>query len=552
MNTFCGKSINKGYVIGKIKYFCQNQYSVSQERIDDCEAEIARYESAKEVAKQQLKGLYAKAVDEVGESKAMIFEAHAMILDGAEFSESVRTIISTECTNAEYAVSQTGERLAAVFSQMNDEYFKARSFDIKDIADRVIHILQNTSSDEGIDSVEDIGLMNGSDEAVILVAEDLTPSEAIQLDKSKILSFVTRLGSVNSHTAIIARTMNLPSLTGIDVDISWDGKMAIVDADAGKLIVDPDEVTLEEYEAIIAGENADDELRKGLIKELKGMPDVTLSGREIKLYANIGNTEDVADVLQNDAAGVGLFRSEFLFLGRESYPTEEEQFEIYREVAQKMDGKPVIIRTLDVGSDKQADYLGLAHEENPALGYRGIRVCLDREDIFKQQLRAIYRAAVYGKIAIMFPMISSFEEVHTAKLICEEVKKELQRDKITYGDVLLGIMVETPAAVMISDILTKEVDFLSIGTNDLTQFTMAADRQNPKVDMYYNQHHEAIIRMIKMVIDNGHANGCWVGICGELAVDTSFTEQLIEMGIDELSVPAANILSVRKKIRELS
>jgi len=535
MQNFAGKSIYKGTVIGKVSFYSKNQHQVKRERVEDCEAEIARYEEAKSKAQEQLWELHDKAAKEVGEANAMIFEVHAMLLDDDDFTDSVTNIINTEGVNAEYAVATTGDNFATMFSQMDDEYFQARSVDIKDIAERVIRILQNKSTD-----------MNELSEPVILVAEDLTPSETVQMDKSKLLSFVTKLGSSNSHTAILARTMNLPSLIGVEIDESWNGKIGIVDGVNGQFIIEPDEETLAKYQAVVDKERESREL----LKELKGKPNVTKDGKEIQLYANIGSVSDVATALANDAAGIGLFRSEFLYLEKTDYPTEEEQFAVYKTVAQNMAGKKVVIRTLDIGADKQVDYFNMEHEENPAMGYRAIRICLDRTDVFKTQLRALYRASAYGKIAIMFPMVISLEEVLEIKAICEEVKKGLKNDGIEYGEVELGIMIETPAAVMISDILAKEVDFFSIGTNDLTQYTLAIDRQNPKLDKHYNPHHEALLRMIKMVIDNGHAGGCWVGICGELGADTALTEKFIQMGIDELSVSASFLLPVRKAIRD--
>lgn len=535
MKCYEGKAIFKGTVIGKIFYYSKNENQVKREKIEDTNAEIERFEAAREQAKQQLEALYEKAVVEVGEANAMIFEVHSMMLLDDDYNDSVKNIICTEMVNAEYAVATTGDNFATMFSQMDDEYFKARSADIKDISERLIRVLQKAGAD-----------VNELTEPVILVAEDLAPSETVQMDKSKLLSFVTRLGSANSHTAILARTMNLPSLIGVEIDEAWNGKQAIVDGNGGKIIIEPDEETLCKYRNIVMRE----EENRSILKELKGKPSVTKDGKEINLYANIGNVSDVANALVNDAAGIGLFRSEFLYLEKENYPTEEEQFQVYKTVAQNMAGKKVVIRTLDIGADKQVGYFNLEREENPAMGYRAIRICLDRISVFKTQLRALYRASAFGTISIMFPMIISLSEVIKIKEICKEVREELTGDGLKYGEVELGIMIETPAAVMISDLLAKEVDFFSIGTNDLTQYTLAIDRQNPKLDQQYNPHHEAILRMIQLVVANGHAAGCWVGICGELGADTTLTESFIQMGIDELSVSPTFLLPVRKAVRE--
>lgn len=535
MQTYAGKSIFKGTSIGKVFFYGKKEQLVKRTKIEDVEAEIARFEAAKETSKEQLDHLYQKAVAEVGESGAMIFEVHGMLIDDEDYTDSILNIIRTEGVNAEYAVATTGDNFATMFSQMDDEYFQARSADIKDISDRIIRVLQGADND-----------LANFEEPVILVAEDLAPSETVQLDKSKLLSFVTRLGSSNSHTAILARTMNLPSLIGVEIEEAWHGHLAIVDGKNEKFIVDPDEETLASYEKIVAEEREG----KELLKQLKGLPNETKDGRNINLFANIGSVADVANVLANDASGIGLLRSEFLYLEKDTYPTEEEQFQSYKTIAQNMAGKKVVIRTLDIGADKQVDYFELEHEDNPAMGYRAIRICLDRVEIFKTQLRALYRASAFGTISIMFPMIISVEEVKEIKEICEEVKAELTKDGISYGEVELGIMIETPAAVMISDLLAKEVDFFSIGTNDLTQYTLAIDRQNPKLDKHYNSHHEAILRMIRMVIENGHKENCWVGICGELAADTTLTETFIQMGIDELSVSSTFVFPVRKAIRE--
>ena len=536
MKVLEGKSVYGGIAIGKISIFAKGDRQVKRTSIEDAAAEIKRFDEAKEKAKEQLKGLYEKALQEVGEVNAMIFDVHQMMLDDLDYVESVTNIIETQNVNAEFAVATTGDNLSEVFASMDDAYMKERAADVKDISNRVIRILQGREAD-GLDS----------DEPVILVAEDLAPSETVQLDKSKVLSFVTRLGSTNSHTAILARTMNIPALIGVDYSEDMNGKMAVVDGFEGKIFVEPDENTLQEYES----RKQDEDDKKKLLQELKGKETVTLDGRKIHLYANIGGVSDVAGVLANDAGGIGLFRSEFLYLESDTYPTEEEQFKAYRTVVETMAGKKVIIRTLDIGADKQVDYFDLGKEDNPAMGYRAIRICLNEPDIFKTQLRAIYRASHYGTISIMFPMIISVSEVKKIKAITEEVKKELSEQGVPYGEVELGIMIETPAAVMISDLLAKEVDFFSIGTNDLTQYTLAIDRQNPKLDSIYDSHHEAVLRMLQMVVDNGHKEGCWVGICGELGADTTLTETFLRMGFDELSVTPSMVLKVREVIRQI-
>ncbi len=536
MKVLEGKSVYGGIAIGKISIFAKGDRQVKRTSIEDAAAEIKRFDEAKEQAKEQLQGLYEKALQEVGEVNAMIFDVHQMMLDDLDYVESVTNIIETQKVNAEFAVATTGDNLSQVFASMDDAYMKERAADVKDISNRVIRILQGREAD-GLDS----------DEPVILVAEDLAPSETVQLDKSKVLSFVTRLGSTNSHTAILARTMNIPALIGVDYSEDMNGKMAVVDGFEGKIFVEPDENTLREYQ----GRKQEEDDKKKLLQELKGKETVTLDGRKINLYANIGGVSDVAGVLANDAGGIGLFRSEFLYLESDTYPTEEEQFKAYRTVAETMAGKKVIIRTLDIGADKQVDYFDLGKEDNPAMGYRAIRICLNEPDIFKTQLRAIYRASHYGTISIMFPMIISVSEVRQIKDITEEIKKELDAQGIPYGEVELGIMIETPAAVMISDLLAKEVDFFSIGTNDLTQYTLAIDRQNPKLDAIYDSHHEAVLRMLQMVVDNGHKEGCWVGICGELGADTTLTETFLRMGFDELSVTPSMVLKVREVIRQI-
>lgn len=529
-----GKSVFGGIAIGTISIYQKEDKQVKRYKITDVSAEVARFEDAREKAKEQLAAFYQKAVKEVGEVNAMIFEVHQMMLDDLDYTESITNMIETQQINAEFAVATTGDNFAQMFAAMDDDYMKERSADVKDISNRVISILQGVEN----------GSVNG-EEPVILLAEDLAPSETVQLDKSKVLSFVTRYGSTNSHTAILARTMNIPALIGVDYPQDANGKLGIVDGYEGKLIVDPDEQTLREYKA----KKEEEEHKKRLLQELKGKENVTLDGRKINLYANIGGVGDVASVLANDAGGIGLFRSEFLYLEASDYPTEEAQFAAYKAVAENMAGKKVIIRTLDIGADKQVDYFDMDKEENPAMGYRAIRICLDRPQIFKTHLRAIYRAGYYGNLSIMFPMIISVEEVRKIKEIIREVKAELDQEGIAYKDCEIGIMIETPAAVMISDQLAKEVDFFSIGTNDLTQYTLAIDRQNPKLDAIYNPHHEAILRMLQMVVDNGHKEGCWVGICGELGADLSLTETFLRMGFDELSVSPSMILPVREAIR---
>jgi len=535
MQAYPGKSIYKGTSIGKIFYYHKNEQQVKRISIENEDEQIARFEEAREAAKEQLSELYDKAMTEVGEANAMIFEIHSMLADDEDFTDAILNIIRTEHVNAEYAVATAGDNFATMFAAMDDEYFKARSADIKDVSERIVRVL--TGAGSGMDNLM---------EPVIVVADDLAPSETVMLDKSKLLSFVTELGSSNSHTAILARTMSLPSLIGVQIDEAWDGHLAIVDGKNEQLIVDPDEDTLAKYRAVMEQEAE----AKELLATLKGLPNETKDGKQIQLYANITSAADVAGVLANDASGIGLMRSEFLYLENNDYPTEEEQFAVYKTVAQNMAGKKVVIRTLDIGADKQASYFNLDHEENPAMGYRAIRICLDRPEIFRTQLRALYRAAAFGNISLMFPMIISVEEVKQIKAICEEVKATLTSEGLPFGEVELGIMIETPAAVMVSDELAKEVDFFSIGTNDLTQYTLAIDRQNPKLDTFYNAHHEAILRMIEMVVKNGHKENCWVGICGELAADTTLTERFIQMGIDELSVSASFVLPVRKAIRE--
>ncbi len=536
MEKFTGKSIFNGIAIGKILFYSKDGVQIFRHKIEDTDAEIARYNKAKEKAIEELNVIYEKAVKEVGEMNAAVFEVHAMMLEDDDYNDSVKNIITSQGVNAEYAVATTSDNFSKMFAEMDDEYFQARAIDIKDISERVLNILAGRSSENIL-----------GDEPVIVVANDLAPSETVQMDKEKLLAFVTEGGSSNSHTAILARTMNIPALIGIKIDREWNGKMAVVDGYNGELILEPDEATIKvmkERQEKIAKD-------REMLQTLKGKEDVTLDGKHIKLYANIGSVADVANVLKNDANGIGLFRSEFLYLENDTFPTENEQFQAYKAVAENMAGKKVVIRTLDIGADKQVDYFGLDKEDNPAMGYRAIRICLKQQDIFKTQLRALLRASAYGNISIMFPMIISVNEVRQIKAIVAEVKEELISQGITVGDVELGIMIETPAAVMISDLLAKEVDFFSIGTNDLTQYTLAIDRQNSKLDDIYDSHHKAILRMIRMVVENGHKNNCWVGICGELGADTTLTEEFIKMGIDELSVSPTFVLPIRKIIREI-
>lgn len=534
MQELKGKSVFCGIAIGRISVYNKDESTVKRVKIEDTAAEIKRFEEAKETAKEQLQALYEKALVEVGEVNAMIFDVHQMMLDDLDYVEAITHMIENQGINAEYAVATTGDNFSNMFAAMDDDYMKARAADVKDISNRVVKILQGKK-----DSVLD------GDEPVILLADDLAPSETVQLDKSKVLAFVTRHGSTNSHTAILARTMNIPALIGVKFEENVDGKFAIVDGYNGNVYVEPTDDVVKEYES----KKQEAEEKKRLLQELKGKENITLDGKKIKLYANIGGVADVASALQNDAEGIGLFRSEFLYLESNTFPTEEEQFQAYKTVAENMAGKKVIIRTLDIGADKQVDYFNLDKEDNPAMGYRAIRICLTQPEIFKTQLRAIFRASYYGNIGVMYPMIISVAEVQKIHAIVDEVKAELDAQGLPYGDVEQGIMIETPAAVMMSAELAKEVDFFSIGTNDLTQYTLAIDRQNPKLDDFYDSHHPAILRMIQMVIDNGHKEGCWVGICGELGADTTLTETFLKMGIDELSVSPSMIFPVRDKIR---
>lgn len=537
MKVLEGKSVFSGIAIGRISVYQKADTSVKRIHIDDADAEISRVEEAKKTAAAQLQKLYDKAVREVGESGAAIFEVHQMMVEDEGYLDSIRNIIRTEGVNAEYAVASAGDQYASMFASLDDDYMRARAADIKDISDRLVRVL--SGYDDGGPKAY---------EPSIIVAEDLVPSETVQMDKSKVLAFVTRKGSSNSHTAILARTMNIPALMNVEYDESMNGETAIVDGRNGLFIVAPDDETINKYEALREEELS----RRAMLKELKGKTTETKSGRKLRLYANIGSPADVAGVLENDGEGIGLFRSEFIYLEKDSYPTEEEQFRIYKAVAQNMAGKKVIIRTLDIGADKQIDYFNMEHEENPAMGYRAIRICLDRPEVFKTQLRALFRASMFGNISIMYPMIISVKEVMQIKEIVTEVKKELTEQGILFReDVEQGVMIETPAAVMISDLLAKEVDFFSIGTNDLTQYTLAIDRQNAKLDDIYDSHHEAVLRMIRMVVDNAHKEGIWAGICGELGADTTLTERFVEMGVDELSVSPAFILPVRKIVREM-
>ncbi len=539
MQVYHGKSVFGGIAIGKISVFSKKEHRIVRVKVNDTDAELARFEAAKQTALTQLAALYEKACREVGEANAAIFEVHQMMLEDDDFIDSVKNIMTTQQVNAEYAVGLTADNFANMFSAMDDEYMRGRAADVKDISERLISILKG-SADGRLDA----------EEPVIVLAEDLAPSETVQMDKDKILSFVTVHGSVNSHTAILARTMGIPALvdTGLTLTEDMDGKESIVDGFDGVIYIEPDEET---YERLLKRKKEEDE-KKELLFTLKGKEDVTQDGRHVMLYANIGSTGDLAMVLKNDASGIGLFRSEFIYLESDDFPSENEQFQIYKSVAETMAGKRVIIRTLDIGADKKIEYFNLDVEENPALGYRAIRICLSQPEIFKTQLRAILRAGVYGNIAVMYPMITSVDEVRKIKEIMNEVKSELKEQGIAYADVLEGIMIETPAAVMVSDELAKEVDFFSIGTNDLTQYTLAVDRQNPKLDDFYNTHHPAVLKMIRMTVENAHKAGIWAGICGELGADTTLTEEFIRMGVDELSVSPGRVLPIRKIIRETS
>ena len=537
MQIYNGKSVFGGIAIGKISVYQKKEQQVKRVKIDDPEQEMARYEKAQAEGIKQLQGLYDKALREVGEANAAIFEVHQMMMEDDGYNESVENIIRSQGVNAEYAVATTGDNYAQMFSAMDDDYMRERAADVRDISERLLTILNG----------EETGAVD-ADEPKIIVAEDLAPSETVQLDKDKVLSFVTVKGSLNSHTAILARTMAIPALvnTSVSLESEMDGRLGIVDGADGTFYVDPDEETLAEMKK----RQEEDLSRKQLLLTLKGKENVTLDGQKVMLYANIGNIKDLATVIQNDAGGIGLFRSEFIYLEKEDFPTEEEQFQIYRQVAQTMAGKRVIIRTLDIGADKQCDYFHMEHEENPALGCRAIRICLTRPEIFKTQLRALFRASAFGKIAIMYPMITSVQEVRKIKEIVEEVKAELTSQGVEFGNPEQGIMIETPAAAIISDDLAKEVDFFSIGTNDLSQYTMAIDRQNPQLDLFFDPHHPAVLRMISLVVENAHKAGIWAGICGELGADQSLTKEVLAMGVDELSVSPGSILPLRKIILE--
>ena len=535
MEVYQGKSILKGIAIGKLLYHQKEEKLVERYKPDSPQAEWERLLTARDITLGQLQALYEKACREVGKVHAAVFEVHMMMLDEQDdYMDSLSNMIRNQGVNAEYAVAATSDNFEKMFSEMEGDYFKARAADIVDISNRLLRVLAGNDGEFELT------------EPVILAATDLAPSETVQLDKSKLLAFVTEVGSTNSHTAILARTMNIPALIGIGVKPEWNGKLVVVDGTTGNLYVDPDGQTLLKMQE----KQAEEQKQRELLQELRGKEDVTRDGRKVRLYANIGSASDVGNVLNNDAVGIGLFRSEFLYLENDHLPTEQEQFQAYKTVAETMAGKRVIIRTLDIGADKQLPYLQLGQEDNPAMGYRAIRICLTQPEIFKTQLRAIYRASVFGDISVMYPMIISVEEIRKIKQIVEEVKEELRGQQIPFREIEQGVMIETPAAVMLSDLLAKEVDFFSIGTNDLTQYTLAIDRQNAKLDAFYDAHHPAILRMIKQVIDNGHANNCWVGICGELAADTSLTKQFLEMGVDELSVSPGFVLPIRKLIRE--
>ena len=538
MQYFQGKSVYKEIVMGPVAVLKKNDYQVKRARIEDPEAEVKRVKEAVEVSKKQLGRLYDKAVREVGEASAAIFEVHQMMLEDEDYLESMENMIRTELVNAEYAAAATGDNFAEMFAAMDDEYMKARSADVKDISERLVRNLSG-EGDNDLSSME----------PSIIVADDLSPSETVQMDKEKILAFVTVHGSTNSHTAILARMMNIPALIGVPMDLNGlkTGMTAVVDGFSGQVIFEPEEDVQKETEKRMQEEAE----KQKLLEELKGKENITPDGRKINIYANIGSVGDLGYVMENDAGGIGLFRSEFLYLGRNDFPTEEEQFQAYKQAVQTMAGKKVIIRTLDIGADKQVEYFNLGKEENPALGYRAIRICLKQPEIFKAQLRALFRAAVYGNLSVMYPMITSTEEVEKIYAIVAEVEEELKKQEVQYKIPEQGIMIETPAAVMISDRLAEMVDFFSIGTNDLTQYTLAIDRQNEQLDDFYNAHHEAVLRMIRMVVENAHKCGKWAGICGELGADLTLTEQFVRMGVNELSVAPSMILKLRKIVREM-
>lgn len=537
MDVYSGKSVFGGIAIGKISVYRKNEQKVKRLKVEDTKGEVERYHQGRDTAIAQLGQLYEKALKEVGEANAAIFEVHQMMLEDDDYNESVENIICTQGVNAEYAVATTGDNFSQMFASMEDDYMRERAADVKDISERILTVLSGGTS--GLEQTK---------EPVIIVAEDLAPSETVQLDKDNVLAFVTVLGSLNSHTAILARTMGIPALVGtkLTLDDLADAATGIVDGDSGKIYVNPTKEILEQMET----KYQEDKEKKELLQTLKGKENITLDGQKIKLYANIGNSKDLAVVLQNDAGGIGLFRSEFIYLEKEDYPTEEEQFQIYKTVAETMAGKQVIIRTLDIGADKKCEYFHMDEEENPALGYRAIRICLTRPEVFKTQLRALFRASAYGKIAIMYPMITSVEEVKRIEKIVNQVKDELTQQGIEYGQPQQGIMIETPAAALISDELAELVDFFSIGTNDLTQYTLAIDRQNTKLDEFYNPHHPAVLKMISLVVENAHKAGIWAGICGELGADTTLTQEFLAMGVDELSVSPGSVLPIRKIVLE--
>lgn len=539
MQTYKGKSVFEGIAIGRIKVFNKDSQEVERVAVSDVQAEYDRFLAARDVALSQLAELYEKALKEVGEGEAAIFEVHQMMVMDDDFNESIKGIIFNQEVNAEYAVSATGANFAEMFASMDDAYMKERAADVKDISGRIVNILTGSGGTE----------LEG-DEQYIIVADNLAPSETVQMDKDKVMSFVTIHGSLNSHTAILARTMAIPALVNTKMTmeemLEMDGKLAIVDGSTADFYVEPDDATMQKMQKKAKAEAE----QKELLELLKGKENVTLDGQEIMLYANIGNIKDLATVLQNDAGGIGLFRSEFIYLESDDFPTEEEQFQIYKQVAETLAGKRVIIRTLDIGADKQCDYFEMPPEENPALGKRAIRICLTRPEIFKTQLRALFRASVYGKIAIMYPMITSVSELKRIKVVVDLVKAELAQEGIPFGDPEQGIMIETPASAIISDLLAEEVDFFSVGTNDLTQYTLAIDRQNTELDEFFDPHHPAVMRMIQMVCDNAHKAGIWAGICGELGADLSLTKKFLAMGVDELSVSPKRILPLRKIVRE--
>lgn len=539
MTTLKGKGVYGAIALGRISVFTRREASVKRTHIEDIEAEKARLTKAKEKATEQLRAIYEKALKEVGEANAQIFEIHQMMIEDEDYNESIESIIETQSVNAEYAVAVTADNFSEMFASMDDAYMQARSADVKDISNRIISCL---SDEGGSDAV--------SDEKVIICADDLAPSETVQLDKDKVLAFVTTFGSSNSHTAILARNMNIPAVIGVGTELLntvKSGVFAAVDGYTGEIFIDPDEETVARLEK----KRKEDEEKKHLLQELKGKENVTLDGRKINIYANIGSVDNIGAVLANDAGGIGLFRSEFLYLESSDYPTEEQQFAAYKRVLESMAGKKVIIRTLDIGADKQVDYFGLEKEENPALGYRAIRICLTRPEIFRTQLRALYRASAYGNLGIMFPMITSVSEVEKILEMCSEVKEQLKSEGVEVSDkVELGIMIETPAAAIISDKLAPMVNFFSVGTNDLTQYTLACDRQNANIEQFIDTHHEAILRLIEMSAENAHKHGTWIGICGELAADTSLTETFLRMGIDELSVSPTFVLKVRDAVRK--